>query len=340
EGSYEQWIKVMKIDGMLLVALMTLESRKHIMALAWVLAISLGFYGVKGGLFTLVTGGHFRVWGPPGSYIEGNNELALALVVAIPIMRFLQLNTSNRWVKMLLTGAMILSAIAALGSQSRGALLALAAMGLMMWRHSKKKLLSGLMLLCIGASIVAFMPGTWSARMETIGEYKEDDSAMGRINAWWMAWNLASTNFFGGGFDIYRPEVFARYAPVPDDVHAAHSIYFQVLGEHGFVGLGLFLLLWALVWKSAGRLYRVGKELPETRWLADLGSMCQVSLGGYAVGGAFLSLAYFDLPYNVLILVVLGRRWIEDRRWLPDSTQLPLAMLAAEHSRSRMEGPQ
>ena len=79
EGSYEQWIKVMKIDGMLLVALMTLESRKHIMALAWVLAISLGFYGVKGGLFTLVTGGHFRVWGPPGSYIEGNNELALAL---------------------------------------------------------------------------------------------------------------------------------------------------------------------------------------------------------------------------------------------------------------------
>ncbi len=44
--------------------------------------------------------------------------------------------------------------------------------------------------------------------------------------------------------------------------------------------------------------------------------MCQVSLVGYAVGGAFLSLAYFDLPYNILIMIVVGRRWIKRRAWL------------------------
>ena len=63
---------------------------------------------------------------------------------------------------------------------------------------------------------------------------------MGRINAWTMALNLAKDNFFGGGFSIYESAVFARYAPDPE-ARAAHSIYFQVLGEHGFVGLFLFL---------------------------------------------------------------------------------------------------
>ena len=54
---------------------------------------------------------------------------------------------------------------------------------------------------------------------------------------------------------------------------------------------------------------------PECKWLADLGAMCQVSLVGYLVGGAFLSLAYFDLPYNILVLVVVARQWLESKAW-------------------------
>ena len=89
--------------------------------------------------------------------------------------------------------------------------------------------------------------------MMSITEYEQDGSAMGRINAWWMAWNLAKANFTGGGFDIYEPAVFQAYAPNPTDVHAAHSIYFQVLGEHGFIGLILFVAIWIAVWRSAER---------------------------------------------------------------------------------------
>jgi len=83
------WSRVMKIDLMVLVAMVVLYSRKHITYFAWVLVGSLGFYGTKGGLFTLATGGSHRVWGPTNSYIEGNNEVALALVMIIPLMRFL-----------------------------------------------------------------------------------------------------------------------------------------------------------------------------------------------------------------------------------------------------------
>ena len=140
-------------------------------------------------------------------------------------------------------------------------------------------------------------------------------------HAWWMAWNLAKANFFGGGFAIAKADLFALYAPDPSIVLAAHSIYFMVLGEHGFVGLFLFLLLWFFVWRSAGRLRKQGQKLPQTVWLAHLGGMCQVSLAGYAVGGAFLSLSYYDLPYNILILVVLGRRWMDGKEWVKEANQ-------------------
>lgn len=321
DDSYRLWNRVMKIDLMILVAMVVLYSKKHITTLVWVLVGSVGFYGVKGGLFTLATGGNYRVWGPEGSYIEGNNELALALVITIPLIRFLHMTSESRWAKLGLLASMLLCAAAALGSQSRGALVAIGGMATLMWWRGDKKF-GGLILLGIGGTaLLAFMPDTWWERMGTIGTYEEDTSAGGRINAWWMAWNLAKDNFFGGGFEVSAPALFAKYAPDPLDVHAAHSIYFMVLGEHGFVGLFLFLLLWVLVWGSAGHLRIQGKKLPQTLWVSQLAAMCQVSLAGYAVGGAFLSLSYYDLPYNILILVVLGRRWIDGKEWITEAKE-------------------
>jgi len=321
DESFGLWNRVMKIDLMVLVAMVVLYSRKHITMLTWVLAGSIGFYGVKGGLFTLATGGSYMVWGPEGSYIEGNNELALALVMIIPLMRFLHLTTESVWIKRGLVLSMLLCAAAALGSQSRGAFLAIAAMVSVLWWRSDKKIVVAGLLVVAGVALLSFMPEQWWARMGTISTYQEDASAVGRINAWWMAWNLAKANFFGGGFMVYMPDLFALYAPNPLDIHAAHSIYFMVLGEHGFVGLFLFLLLWFFVWRSAGRLRIQAKKLPQTQWLSHLGAMCQVSVAGYAVGGAFLSLSYYDLPYNILVLVVLGCRWMDGQEWVNEAAK-------------------
>jgi probable O-glycosylation ligase (exosortase A-associated) len=317
--SIGMWNRVMKIDLMVLVSMVVLYSRRHIVIFVWVVAGSLAFYGVKGGLFTLATGGSYRVWGPEGTFIEGNNEMALALVMLIPLLRFLHLNTTHVWIKRGLMLSMPLCAISALGSHSRGALLALGAMGFVLWLRSDRKFVSAAILVGAAALMLPFMPEEWTARMNTINTYQDDASAMGRINAWWMAWNLAWKNFFGGGFEIYNFGVFSLYAPIPDDVHAAHSIYFQVLGEHGFVGLFLFMLIWILCWFKADRIRKAARNVPEARWAADLSAMCQVSLAGYAVGGAFLSLAYYDLPYNVLIMVVLAARWYDNKEWLNEA---------------------
>lgn len=317
EGSAEMLKKVMKIYVMLLVTLALLSTRKHIETLVWIIVASLGFYGVKGGIFTLTTGGNYRVWGP-GGFIGGNNEIALALIITIPFMYYLNLIATKKWIKRGLLAAMLLSAAAALGSHSRGALLAIAAMSVYMWLKSPRKVLFGSAMLVAGITLLLFMPEEWGARMNTIQTYEEDRSAMGRINAWWMAYNIAKVRVTGAGFDMYTPEMFALYAPDPLDIHAAHSIFFQVLGEHGFIGLFLFLGIWWSTWRTAAWLIKNGSKFPETKWCQYLGAMCQVSILGYAVGGTFLSLAYFDLPYNAMVLVVLARSWLERHAWLSE----------------------
>jgi probable O-glycosylation ligase (exosortase A-associated) len=309
---YEQWNKVMKIMLMTFVTLILIRTKEHVQLLIWVIVFSLGYYGVKGGIFTITSGGSEMVWGPTGTFISGNNEIALALIMTIPLMHYLQTIAKDARVRHGLTIAMILCALAALGSYSRGALLAIAAMGCFLWLKSRHRLRIGLLLLLAIPPAIALMPEKWTQRMDTINAYEEDESVQGRFNAWWMAYNLAKDRpILGGGFEVITPELFQRYAPDPEDLHAAHSIYFQVLGEHGFVGLGLYLLLGLMTWRTGSWIVRNTSKRPEYRWAADLATMIQVSLIGFAVGGAFLSLLYFDLPYYLMAAMVVTRVLVE-----------------------------
>jgi putative inorganic carbon (HCO3(-)) transporter len=310
---YPQWIKVMKIMLMIVVSLIILKSRKQVHAFMWILVVSLGYYGVKGGIFTVTSGGQFKVWGPENTFIGGNNEIALALIVCIPLMRYLQTTTSNKWLRHGITVSMLLCAIASLGSYSRGALVALSAMGIFFLIKSDKKVFMGILLVLAVPLVLFFMPVQWTQRMDTINTYQEDSSAMGRINAWWMAFNLAKARpLVGGGFEIYDSETFERFAPIPTDVHAAHSIYFQALGEHVFVGLALYLLLVIFTWKCATWIIRATANREDLKWAASLARMSQVSIIGFAVGGAFLSLLYFDVPYYLMAAVVATRIIVEN----------------------------
>ena len=126
---------------------------------------------------------------------------------------------------------------------------------------------------------------------------------MERINYWHFAFNLAKDRpIVGGGYQSFTPDLFARYAPDPDDEHDAHSIYFEVLGEHGFVGFALFLLLGWFAWRRCTAIKKEARPLPSGLWLADLASMLLVSFAGFAASGAFLGLAYFDLYYHLIAL--------------------------------------
>src|ERR1700692_4189029 len=120
--------QIWKIQLMVFVTLILMQSKERINQLVWVIAMSIGFYGVKGGIFTIVHGGVYHVRGPEGSFIGGDNEMGLALIMTIPLLRYLQLTTRSIWLRGVLTIMMILCAVATVGSQSRGALLGLVAM--------------------------------------------------------------------------------------------------------------------------------------------------------------------------------------------------------------------
>jgi putative inorganic carbon (hco3(-)) transporter len=315
----DRWSRAMKIQVMVLFSLIVMAKREDIEKMVWVLALSVGFYGIKGGVFTIASAGSSRVWGPEGSFIADNNTLALTIIMIVPLFRYLQLQSKNLWLRRGCMLAMLLCTVSAVGSQSRGAFLALLAMATFLWLKSRNKAMLGVLVVAVLPLVFIFMPDSWTQRMETIQTYDADASAMGRINAWWMAWNLAVDRFpIGGGFSVANAITFQLYAPDPTSVLTAHSIYFQILGEHGFLGLALFLAIFWMAWRNAGWVVRRAAKDPSLTWAGDLGAMCQVSLIGYGVGGAFLSLSYFDLPYYIVAIVVVLKQYVirdmEERR--------------------------
>lgn len=314
EPSYSLWLRSIKIYFMIFVSLALLVDRKGLDWFIFVVVASLSFYAVKGGVFTLLSGGSFRVWGPPDSFIEGNNEIAVALIMTIPLMFYLLQQCTKKWQRWAWGIVMVLAVFTVLGTHSRGALIGLVSMAGFMWTKSKRKGLGLAIGLVVGMVAFTFMPEHWWSRMHTIETYEQDESAMGRINAWGMAFNLANDRLFGGGFMIYFGDVFARYAKNATDVHAAHSIYFQIMGEHGWIGLFIFMGIWISMWVYASRLIRMVKGNPDEAWAGQLAAMCQTGLVGYLTGSAFLSLAYFDLPYNMMMMVVLAHTLIQKDR--------------------------
>ena len=321
-----EWSRVIKTLLMVAVTIMVVQSEADFKKMVWILVISLGLFGAKGGLFTLLTGGSYRVLGPAGSYIAENNSLALALVMAVPIIWYMRLQAQKRWLRYGLTAMAGFSVIAAAGSYSRGALLAGAAMMGFLWLKSRNKVSTGVVLLMLIPLVWLAMPEQWHARMSTIDEYQTDGSALGRINAWYFAMQVAKSHFMGGGFMVFNPAMFRIYAPNPTDFHAAHSIFFQVLGEHGYVGLVLFVAIIGTAWRTANKIIKSVRTRPDLKWASDFAAMAQVSLIGYMVGGAFLSLAYFDLFYDIVILMVA----LEKVLLLRKGAALPGASAAAD----------
>jgi probable O-glycosylation ligase (exosortase A-associated) len=165
----------------------------------------------------------------------------------------------------------------------------------MLWLKARNKILPLILGLAFVTVLPVVMPAEWFERMNTVKTYEEDASAMNRIYAWKKGIEIANQRITGGGYE---------YLAISNGVDA-HSVYFEVLSEHGYTGLILFLTLGAVTWLKAGAVRRMAGASSELAWARDLGAMIQVSLVGYACSGAFLGLAYFDFLYGIVVLVVV-----------------------------------
>jgi probable O-glycosylation ligase (exosortase A-associated) len=305
-----KWLTVFKTFLFLLITAHLLTDKTRVTALLWVMVISLGYFGVRGGGFALLTAGADRVYGPPNTMITDNNHLAAALLVTMPLMNYLRLQARHRVVRLGLLVGMGLTLFAVLGSYSRGALIGLGAMTLFLWWNGRNKLVSGMIMAIVVAGAISFMPQTWSSRMSTISTASENDaSAEGRLTMWRESFIMAVDRpLTGAGFmGPYNKSVVDQFVG-DGQARAVHSIYFEVIGEHGFPTFVIWLSMTLVSVLNTMAILRESRGRPDLAWSRDFAKMAQVSIIAYLVAGAFLSLCYWDFYFTLLVAIAATRQ--------------------------------
>lgn len=338
------WLKFTEVSKILLMALLAVplfQDRRKLRILILVIAMSLGFYGFKGGIFVLTSGGGSMVLGPPDSFFAANTELALALNMAAPLLVYLAREEPRRWLRYLLWAMFGLTVLAVPFTYSRGGFIGLVVVLLFLFVKARRRVLLVPVIALLVVAFSMFTPERWVSRMQTLENVEEDGSAQLRMMSWRVALGIVGDRpIFGGGFlvfvdratyDIYMPNYPRAFG------HDAHSIYFNLIGEHGWVGFGLFFTLIGVTVLRLRELRRMARAHPQVQWAANYADMLQASIATYLTTGAFLSVAYFDLTYQLLILVPViyevARKEVEAQAAVPATTlPVPVAVPAGRPS--------
>lgn len=313
---WAKWTLILKILFMCLVGFALTTTKERVNQLIWAVALTLGVWGVKGAVWSLLHGGA-GIHGPDGGPLSDNNDFGLGLVLIPPLLFYHWQLSTNRLLRNGLLVLVFFVTLAIVFTYSRGALVGLCAMATVFWLRSRAKLATGLLILLAAVSIYSFAPKEWFGRMETIQTYEADQSAMSRINLWKISLRIAELHpVTGGGFRVtYWPAITNKMLigtdlPKLRIPRAPHSIYFEVLSEHGWIGLALFLMIGVYSWLNCSWLIRSSRRRPDLAWANTLGRTGQPVLVGYAAAGAFASQAYLDEYWCVIFILEAARRLV------------------------------
>lgn len=259
-----------------------------------------------------------RIYIASGTFLSDGNDYALSLNLVIPFCLFLLFDDRVLRKRLIHLGLLVFLIACVVLTKSRGGTIALACVGLYYWVKADRKVLTGVLgaIACVG--ILLYAPGSYFDRMNTIST--QEGSAQARIGAWKAATRMAvdhplgvGAGHFPGAYSVYRPP--DSEGPVR---MTAHSIYFLILGELGFLGLAWLLLYIGSNLLANRRLARELKirspeeTLTDTRLLWSLSA----SLIALATGGAFLSQVYTPHLYVLAGFMTASRRLIRERHGL------------------------
>src|SRR5690348_7462928 len=159
--AWDLWSKVSKVLLFVLLSLMYFQTRERLRYLFLTIAISYGFYGLKGGLWVFRSanpaGG--MVLGPEGGCMTcGNNGLALAFCMTLPFLLFLAREEKRLWIRRMLYAMLVMTPIATLFTFSRTGLVTLPVVLGMLFLKSKRKALGFVALAVFYVGVMAFAP--------------------------------------------------------------------------------------------------------------------------------------------------------------------------------------
>jgi len=315
EASWAVWsdfFKAILFSG-LIIMLLTTKNRIETFLIALLLGI--GFNILFEGLKFLVTGGSYKIIGIHNSMMTDNNLFALAVLMVIPLYLYMIPQVKHKFLKLGFTGLAGLSAVCVIGSFSRGGFIGLVIVSWQVFLKVKRKLVFIIFAVCFSSVAIYVASDRWSERIQTIENVKEDSSFLGRVTAWKLATLAAMDNpLLGTGqdsmqhehvwqlyyFDINQFDFITPKNTPSDKPKAAHSIYFQVLGDAGFLGLILFLLiLFNAFLLSRSLVKRANKE-----WIKHLAKAINTTLIVFMLSGGLLSMAYYDLLYALIAILI------------------------------------
>lgn len=310
--TWSRWWFESKMLLMTLVIIAVVDSLARLRILLLVMAGCFGLFVAKSVPFIIANGGKYRLFGPPGSMIADNNDFGLALNMTLPLFFALAQTETARWVKRLFAGLFIATIPTIFFTYSRGAMVALAVVLLLMMLASKRGVLLIPVLFFGGVMALAFAPQSWKDRMNP--NQKLDASAEERLNAWAFARNLAADYpITGGGFATFTPELFIRYAPNGYDVKAPHSVYFGLLAEQGYTGLALYLFMVGVALWTTVKVARRARYF-EDQTILTYAVALRFSILGFLANGVTLGRQYFDYFFSIVACVIILER-VARQRW-------------------------
>ena len=306
--------KLWKIVALNLLVVSFMRTRLRIHLLLLTICLGVGFTAVAEAMKYLLSAGGHKVEGTPSW--GDNNQVALIVLISMPMLAYIREASEAPMLRLGALVGIILSAVCVVATASRGGLVGLLILvlaSLATTRHKVRYLAAALV---AGVVLIQMAPESWTQRMDTIQSADQDSSFMGRVVAWKLSTLIALDHpLLGGGLHAVQSQtVWSAYVPslgklsfIPTDdpdinPHAAHSIYFEVLGDTGILGLLVFLGIIASCVLTGFKIKQAARGRPDLAWAARLASMLQLSLLVFLVTGAALSAAYHDVVFLIFAL--------------------------------------
>jgi probable O-glycosylation ligase (exosortase A-associated) len=327
-SDFENYTEYCKIIGVALFTTAVVRTRDHLRLLIWVIVLSFGFFGAKNGANFIAHAGNMFIQQGPGGMMADNNDFALALAMAVPLLLHLGLSDRRDIVRRVTLALVPLTIFTIIATHSRGGFLALG-VGLMVlaWRSRNRFAGFAVLTLLIVAGILA-APQSYIERIATIRDYQTEGSAKGRLDAWKVAGNMiAERPLLGVGFEKFQQN-YRRFDPNATDeresgpgTRVAHNSYLQIWAECGTVAFLLYMVL--IVWSFFDllRLRREAERRYHSSWILSYATMFEAAMAVFVVGSFFLNRAHFDLFYHfvavILVFTTLSRRAMRDEALYP-----------------------
>lgn len=200
----DKFLELLKILPPMLLVFVLIDSQEKLRWLLLTIALAIAALILKGGYWAFITGFQDRVYGPYGSAYGGNNEFAIVTTMAIPLFVYWYRSLQGRWPRFAVGCLIVLGFASALSSWSRGGVLSLGAVAvLLVWQSRNKWLAAPLLFAGVGFAYVG-LPDAWFARMETLGAPELEDSAASRMLVWQVGWEYAVNHpWLGAGLQSW-----------------------------------------------------------------------------------------------------------------------------------------